>query len=370
MRILRGCIILLLCVVGLSHLPSLAQETQQSGLLVAQLQEPSVLSSRREISKLVDLAKEAGTDIIFIQVLRAHRAWFASKIADSSPYVFCFRSLSEDPLRLLIKQAHEKGLKVYAWMNLLSLSANKEAFILKKYGADILTRNRHKKDTIKDYQIDHQYFLEPGDLRVRKELVSLVEEVLLDYPDLDGLLFDYIRYPDVNPDYGYTEMNMERFQKATGLKQIEKDSLAWKDWKREQVDELLEQLVRKARALRPHIQIGATGCAPYVRAYHEAFQNWPGWVNRDVVDFVFLMSYPANEQDFRKDIQEAKKRVRDFKKVYVGVPAYKLVHSPQVFLREFQIAKSSGSGGYGIFHYDSLLESRDLLNILTDGKKL
>jgi uncharacterized lipoprotein YddW (UPF0748 family) len=370
MPILRGCIFFLLCVTCLSQAPALAKEAQQSGLLVAQLQEPSVLSSRREIFRLVNLAKETGTGIIFIQVFRAHRAWFASKIADSSPYAFCFRSLSEDPLRLLIKQAHTKGIKVCAWMNLLSLSTNKDAFILKKYGSGILTTNRKKKDTIKDYQIDHQYFLEPGDLRVRKELASLVEEVLLDYPDLDGILFDYIRYPDVNPDYGYTEVNIERFKKATGLKRIEKDNLAWQDWKREQVNELLRQLVARARALRPHIQIGATGCAPYVRAYQEAFQNWPEWVNEGMVDFVFLMSYPANEQDFRKDIQEAKKRVGDFKKVYIGVPAYKLMYSPQIFKREFQIVQSSGSGGYGIFHYDSLLESRDLINILTGNKQL
>jgi uncharacterized lipoprotein YddW (UPF0748 family) len=345
------------------------QETQSACLLVTQLQEPSALSSQKEISKLINLSKKSGVKFIFIQVYRANKAWFPSRNADMSPYHSCFKSSAEDPLQLLIEQAHLKDIKVCAWFNLVSLNNNSSAPILKKYGLDILTRNLKEKKKVGDYKIDNQYFLEPGDLRVRKELVSVVEEVLQSYPELDGILFDYIRYPDVHPDYGYTKTNMERFRNKTGLQKIDKDSLAWKDWKRRQVTELLGILVKKARTIRPGIQVGATGCAPYVRAYYEAYQDWPSWIRDNFVDFVFLMSYPDDIKEFNKNIQDAKKRVGDFKKIYIGLPAYKLVHLAEVFRQELQAVKASGAGGYGIFHYASLLENPDFIRILKEVKR-
>jgi len=364
----RRIVFFLLYALFLFQSPADCQETQKVCLLVAQLQDPAVLSSRNEISKLVNLAKGFGAGAIFMQVYYANQAWFPSGAADAGPYNSCFKNLSEDPLGLLIRQSHAKGIKVYAWFNLLSLNNNNGAFILKKYGTDVLTRNLKEKKRLEDYKIDNQYFLEPGDLGVRKELIFLLEELLRAYPDLDGILLDYIRYPDANPDYGYTKMNIERFKRATGSRKIEKESLIWKDWKRKQVNELLTLLVKRARSLRPEIQIGATGCAPYVRAYYEAYQDWPSWVHGGLVDFVFLMSYPQDAQEFSKNVQEAKKIAQDFKKVYIGVPAYKLVRSPGVFMRELQIAKLSGAGGYGIFHYGSLLENPYLINILSDSR--
>ncbi len=367
LALIRGkikVIILLFCALALFQATADCRQPQQHCLLVAQLQEPSILSSRVKIAKLISTAKESGSGIIFLQVYRANRAWFLSKMTDASAYNSCFKSLAEDPINLFIKQSHAEGIKVYAWFNLLSLNENSQASTLKKYGTDILARNRDGKKSLEDYKIDRQYFLEPGDSRVRQELVSLVEEALLAYPGLDGILFDYLRYPDVKPDYGYSKMNIERFKKATGCEKIEKDSLLWQNWKREQVSGLLALLVKKTRALRPELQIGATGCVPYIRAYAEAFQDWPSWVNRGLVDFIFLMSYSADSEEFNKNVQEAKEKVRDIKKLYIGLPAYKLTRSPGVFKRELRIAELSQAGGYGIFHYDSLLENPDLINIL------
>jgi uncharacterized lipoprotein YddW (UPF0748 family) len=341
----------------------LAAEPQPC-FLVAQLQQPGALSSHNEISKLVGLAKEKNVNILFVQIYRANQAWFPSQIADSGPYRTCFKNLSEDPFNLLIKKAHGQGIKVYAWINLLSLSTNTGAFILKDYGVDILTRNLQEKKTLADYKIDNQYFLEPGDPRVRKELAAIIEEIIRTYPDLDGILLDYIRYPDAKPDYGYTKINIERFKDATGFKEIDSSSLIWKNWKRAQVNELLTLLVNRVRTLRPGMRIGSTGCVPYTRAYYEAYQDWPAWVNSGLVDFVLLMSYPDNLPEFSADIQEAKEKVKDFKKVYIGLPAYKLLHSPGIFGEQLGSAKLSGAGAWVVFHYNSLLESPELMDRL------
>ena len=321
------------------------QETSARGLFVSVIQEPPVLSSRQEIDHLIAFSKKARIKNLFVQIYRANQAWFPSKIGDSRPYQTCLKNVSEDSFALLIREAHAAGIQVHAWLNLLSLSANADAPFLKKYGPQILTRNLKEKKTLEDYKIDDQYFLEPGDLRVRRDLSALVEEIVRAYPDLDGVQFDYIRYPDLHPAYGYTQMNVGRFKKATGLRTVEEESPVWKDWKRAQVTGLLERLVKKARAIRPGIQISTTGLVPYSRANLEGFQDWRFWLGSGLVDFVTLMCYAPDVSGFERSLADSKKHAGDLKKVNFAVGAYALLDSPKIFKKQFEMCEESGSRG-------------------------
>ncbi len=335
-------------------------EFEGRALFVSVLQDPPVLSSRDQISSLIEYAKKAHISVLFVQVYRANKAWFSSKVADQTPYTACFNQVKEDPFALLIKQAHSAGIQVHAWVNLLSLGTNSQALIIRKFKEDILTKDQKTKNKIEDYKIDDQYFLEPGDLRVRQELADLVKEIVLGYPGLDGIQFDYIRYPDKHPFYGYTETNIARFKKATGIKTAVEEDPRWKDWKRRQVRELLELLVRETRQLKPEIQISATGCAPYVRAFHEAFQDWPSWVNEGLVDFVTVMTYPSEFEEFEKYVKEAKTKVFDLKKMIIAIGAYKLVRLPQTFHRQLQYCEQEKTKGCAVLDYGSLLKNPEL----------
>jgi uncharacterized lipoprotein YddW (UPF0748 family) len=358
-----------LCALLIFSSSAECEDGFRRGLFVSVIQDPPVLSSRRDIGKLIAFARDTRLKILFVQIYYSNKAWFPSKIADSSSYQACLKSVSEDPLALLIKEAHASGMEVYAWMNMLSLGANKDARLFKKYGTDILTRNLKKKRTLNDYKIDDQFFLEPGDLRVREELSGVLGEVLSAYPGLDGVLFDYIRYPDKYPAYGYTPMNIERFKEATGNKTIDESSKVWKDWKRDQVTELLRLLAEQTRKTRPNIKVSATGCMPYSRAYLEAFQDWPSWINNGLVDYVTVMDYSPDPDEFGQWIQKAKAKTEDFNKVNIGLGAYKLVLRPEIFMREFQICEKSGAGGFVVFHYGSLLINPALRDFLIKDRE-
>ncbi|MFA6609292.1 MAG: family 10 glycosylhydrolase [Candidatus Omnitrophota bacterium] len=334
------------------------------GLFVTVLQEPAVLSSRAGISALIDYAKKARVNVLFVQVYRANQAWFPSIVADAAPYNACLKEVRGDPLGQLINEAHAAGIEVHAWMNMLSLGANKDAVILKKYGTDILTKNRYEKSSLEDYKIDGQYFLEPGDPRVRRELTDIVGEILSSYPSLDGIQYDYIRYPDKDPAYGYTDVNMHRFKEASGLSHIEEGSLVWDDWKRGQVTEFLGELAEKARSISPDIQVSATGCAPYSRAYHEAFQDWPYWIESGLVDFVTVMSYTPDSQEFEKYVLDIKNRGVDLKKVNIAIGAYEMAGTPASFASQLELCKRAGEGICTIFHYGSLVLYTSLSDLL------
>ncbi|MFA5259620.1 MAG: family 10 glycosylhydrolase [Candidatus Omnitrophota bacterium] len=351
--------------------PLISKEQNRRGLFVTVIQDPQVLFSRQEIVKLIDFSRKARIKILFVQIYRANKSWFPSKTADQTPYETCFKNISEDPFAFLVKEAHKSGIEVHAWLNMLSLSTNKNAVILKKYGSGILTRNLKKKRKIEDYKIDNQYFLEPGDPRVRGELLNVVKEILYSYPELDGIQFDYIRYPDRNPAYGYTKINIERFKKANGNKTIKEESLVWKNWKREQVTGFLAELVRETRRIRPDIQVSATGCAPFVRAYSEAYQDWPSWIKRRIVDFITVMTYADNVRDFKKYIVETKKEAgASLGKVDIAVGAYKFLNSPDIFEEELRICEESGSPACVILGYGDLVKSSRLSDFLIKPHKL
>ena len=336
------------------------------GLFVSLIQNPPTLSSREAIVKLVAFAKEARIKILFIQIYRANQAWFPSKVGDSAPYDAALKTLGEDPFALLIQEAHDAGIEVHAWLNLLSLSTNVNAPILKKYGTDILTRNLEEKTKLEDYMIDSQYFLEPGDTRVRKELIAMVGEIVRTYPQLDGIQFDYIRYPDSHPRYGYTPINIERYKKSTGLKKIKEGSRAWTDWKRGQVTELLRLLIQSARSVRPKIQASTTGCMSYERALYEAFQDWPSWVNSGLVDFVTVMNYSPDPAEYERWNGVARSKVKNPEKLYFGVGAYKFLNTPGIFAEEWRSCEKSGATLCAAFHYGSFLENSVLGECLLD----
>ena len=339
------------------------------GLLVTAFGNPDVLSSRREISKLITFAGRSRIKILFVQIYKSDLAWFGSNAADSSPYKAAVTAVGEDPFALLIREAHQAGIEVYAWGNILSFSKNKNAVLLKKYGPSILTRNRKAKKAIEDYQIDGKYFLEPGDLRVREELSKLVEEIVRTYPQLDGLLFDYIRYPDSDPNCGHTTANVERFRKATGLAEIDDRGKDWQDWKRDQVTDLLKELVKKARTIRPKIQVSATGCMPYARALYEASQDWPMWINSGIVDSVTVMNYSPDPGEYERWTRQIKTEVKDFGKINITVGAYKPETSFESFQREFKTCENSGAGACALFYYASILRKPLLSKFIMSDKR-
>ena len=356
----------LLVFVILSVFPAVGtcHEAPPRALFVSVIQNPPVLSSRSDIINLVDFADQAHIKVLFVQIYHAGEAWFPSGIADDARYQKCRKTVLEDPFGLLIRRAHAKGIEVHAWLNLLSLGTNTKASFLKKYGTDILTRNLKEKKTIEDFKIDRQYFLEPGDRRVRDDLLKMVAEILRTYPDLDGIQFDYIRYPDREPHYGYTKVNMDRFKKTFGLTTIEEESQIWKDWKRSQVTELLKGLVGMARVLRPHIQVSTTGCMPYARAYYEAYQDWSSWLSGGLVDFVTIMDYSIVPKEFERWIRAVKDKTGDLSKVKIAVGAYKLVKSPEIFEQEFLRCEQMRTT-CAVFHYGSVLESPRLKSFLS-----
>ena len=170
-----------------------------------------MLEAPERVDDLIADALALGTSDLFVQVYRGGRAWYRSSEADAQPFHAMVETQGIDPLARLIERAHAKGLRVHAWVNVLSLSHNRDAKILTELGPQAVHVDR-KGRSILDYpegfdlpQPDRSWmragtpgvYLDPAAPGVQEKLVATFEELVRNYPTLDGLHLDYIRHPGV-----------------------------------------------------------------------------------------------------------------------------------------------------------------------------
>jgi uncharacterized lipoprotein YddW (UPF0748 family) len=345
-----------------------------------------------------DLAALEITDV-FVQVFRGGRAWFPSSRADSAPYQRVFRTGTpgeepRDALEVLLARAHGSGIRVHAWVNVLSLSQNRDAPIVRDLGREaVLTDQRGR--SLLDYPEfelpapDGDYYrmgtpgiyLDPALPGVAAHLAETFVELLTQYPALDGLHFDYIRYPDVLPfspglrfgvgiSLGHGAASRARFAEETGLVAPVGDSLGngshFDDWRREKLTELVAHVGNRARVARPGLEISAAVISYADRAYLSLFQDWRGWLEEGLIDVAVPMLYS-------KDPRLVKYGAEHFAglpyadRIWVGLGSWLFADEPQRAVAQLDEVESRPPLGVALFSWDSIRQSDPLRHALTGG---
>jgi uncharacterized lipoprotein YddW (UPF0748 family) len=362
--------------------PAYAQpSTIKKGIWVSCFSEKKVLYSKNEVRQLIKFCRTKDISEIYLQFYRAGRAYYNSSITDRSGYEAALKSAGTDTITLLLKEARRNKIKVFAWINILSISQNIKADIIKKYGESVLTRDQHSRFSMRDekpdaldkyYLRDTQLFLEPGDGRVVDYVLSIVDEIRRKYPRLDGIHLDYIRYPHTvgfipssrfnkfGISYGYGRENVKRFKDSTKLdpfliKDNEDQCFMWDNWRREQ----LTLLVQKIRENSPKFLISCAVIPSVERAYLVVFQDWPLWLEKGIIDYVVLMNYTSDNQ-LTKELVQSALSYRAKGKVYVGVGVFLMKDKPDLFSQQYKIICDLKPDGVVFFSYDDMLKLDEL----------
>jgi uncharacterized lipoprotein YddW (UPF0748 family) len=352
-----------------------------------------VLEHPERIPTLLADARALGATDLFVQVYRGGRAWFDSTQADAAPFVRARDAAGADPLHTLVAAAHASGLRVHAWVNVLSLASNRDAPILSTLGRVGVMVDRRGRNVL-DYPAlelpapDRAFlrvgtpaiWLDPGAPGVSDALVRGFEELAARYPELDGLHLDYIRHPDVLPfspgsrfgvglDFGYGEGTRARFQAETGLVAPFGDSLAhgnaWDDWRRDQVTELVRRIGAATRALRPGWLLSAAVWAPPERSVLSLFQDWPRWIDDGLLDFAVPMAYTLD--DHLLSIYLRSYAGLDADRLWAGLGSWLFASDPARAVAQLHRARESGLAGVALFSWDAIADSPALRDALAAG---
>jgi uncharacterized lipoprotein YddW (UPF0748 family) len=347
---------------------------------------------------LIEHSVALGVTDLFVQVYRSGRAWYDASLADAAPYREILERTGTDGLRHLIERAHAAGIRVHAWVNVLSLNANRGAPLLRDLGDQAVLVDRRGRSLL-DYPSfdvpnpDRKWYrlgtpgiyLDPAAPGVRERLVASYAELLARYPELDGLHLDYIRHPGVLPhipgsrfgvglDFGYGHSSRERFRSETGLagpyQKPESPQTSplvytrqWDDWRRAQVSALVSEIRTALLAEHLDLLISAAVIAYADRAYLTLAQDWRGWLADGLVDFAVPMVYTLDDRLLHYQV-EALAAGPNADRIWVGIGVWLFASDPQRAVTQLGIVRAAGSAGETLFSYDALVDSPALLEAL------
>ena len=182
-------------------------------------------------------------------------------------------------------------------------------------------------------------------------------EVVKNY-DVDGIHFDYIRYPD--SEHCYCDGCKERFEKHIGETLTDFPRVTrtaqWRskfdDWRCEQITALVADVHREAKAVKPMIKISAAVFPKYPECRGWVLQDWPVWVEKGYLDFLCPMSYSASMTTFDAYVEEQMRIVGGKVPVYpgIGATATGIALTPDQVAAQIMIARKHGASGFTIFN--------------------
>jgi uncharacterized lipoprotein YddW (UPF0748 family) len=350
-----------------------------------------VLDAPERVPALIEHALALEATDLFVQVYRGGRAWYDATLADPTPFRQVRDASGHDTLRDLIGGAHAAGLKVHAWVNVLSLSRNREAPILSDLGRDVVHVDRRGRSLLDypDFEIPQPdrrtlrmgtpgLYLDPAAPGIPRHLAAVYAELLARYPGLDGLHLDYIRYPDVLPispgsrfgvglDFGYGAPSRARFQAETGLDapfgEVTQNASRWDQWRRDQVREVVARIASQARATRPGLEISAAVWTYIDRAYLSMGQDWRGWLEDGLIDLAVPMSYTVDDRLLRYHAEHFA-GLPEAPRILMGLGTWLFSSNPARALEQMEIARAAGITHLALFSYDSIVANAALYQAL------
>lgn len=240
-------------VLGVS--PAIARAAFKTEIIVRTVNN---LRGPEDVSTLVAVAARHGVSTINLAAKQdeddevpSGLVFYASRIAPRAPGFETF-----DALRNTVREAHQHGLRVRAWIP--QFHDQKAA---KAHPA-------WQMQSLKDGRVvpfsgasRKEVFVNPLNAEARDYQRSLVEEVARNY-DIDGIVIDWVRFDDYAMDLG--EETRTKFKATSGVDPIEIDFATdnpqrrqWNAWREGQISDHVRQLRATIDAIKPGIEFGA-----------------------------------------------------------------------------------------------------------------
>jgi uncharacterized lipoprotein YddW (UPF0748 family) len=205
---------------------------------------------KAELTALLDRAASIGLNAVIFQVRPAGDALYESSIEPWSEYLTGLQGRAPspfwDPLAFAVKEAHARGLELHAWFNPYRAKHPSAKGPLAKNHL-----SRTNPSLVKTYGT--HLWMDPGEPAVRARTLKVVLDVVKRY-DIDGVHLDDYFYPyKEKRANGSTEfpddVSYKKYKKRGG--DLERD-----DWRRSNVDKLIEELHVGIAKTKPWVKFG------------------------------------------------------------------------------------------------------------------
>jgi len=322
-------------------------------------------NQQKEIINILDSLKLANFNTIYLQVRARGDLLYPSKY---EPYAKSLTGkLGEnpgyDPLRYFIEESHKRGIEIHAWWN-----------VYKVFGKDLpeLSLPKHvvlaKPELCKYYK--NEWWMDPGNPQSNKYLLSLIAELVSNY-DLDGINFDYLRYPD-------KDFNDDNTFKIYG------NGKDRSKWRRGNINHFVSQIFETIILLKPYFKIGSSPLGIYKNnddlsnlfsGYDFASQDSKKWIESKNQDYITPQIFWNIESAPNYNIVLREwTSLADGRQVISGIAAYKLLHEFEDWdiseiSSQIDSVRKIGADGISIYRLSNLRNNdKGIYNLLKNDK--
>ncbi len=318
---------------------------------------------QQELVEILDRLKEANFNTVLFQARTRGDVLYRS---DIEPWNSILTGKVDgdpgyDPLAFAVEECHKRGMECHAWIVTIPLGNRKHVSRLGK--ESVVQKKRHITVPYK-----REYFLNPGQPDTKEYLWSLVKEVVSRY-DVDGVHFDYLRYPEYAKRFPDAQ-SFRRYGKGRSLAQ----------WRRDNVTGIVRHLYNNVKALKPWVKVSSSPVGKYDdtsryssrgwNAYHAVYQDVQGWLAEGIQDQIYPMLYfrGNNFYPFALDWQEH----ANGRHIVPGLGIYFLDPKEgdwplEEIERQMHFIRRNGLAGEGHYRVQYFMENtRGVADLLTD----
>jgi uncharacterized lipoprotein YddW (UPF0748 family) len=301
--------------------------------------------------KSVGVLKSNGFNAILPNLAWAGLAHYPSRILPVSPKV----AEQGDQIAECLKACRKYGVALHVWkVNHYLLHAPRD------FVAGLRAEGR-TQNNVKGEDVDWLCPSHPANFALERDSML---EVARAY-DVDGLHFDYIRYP--GREACFCAGCRERFENAIGVKLAKwpDDVLSGEhaerfgEWRRAQITRLVKAVSEEAHQLKPKLQVSAAVYGGWENARKSIGQDAKAWVEAGYLDFVCPMNYEPVDATFEELIRRQVSAVNHKAPLYIGIGAYKLP-GPEQLVRQIQRSRALGADGFVLFQLNEKLATETL----------
>ena len=347
----------------------------------------TTLTTPERVRTLVTDAEAGGFNTLLVQVRGRGDAYYDARWEPRAPALTDEPGF--DPLATTIREAHARGIAVHAWVNTHLVWSGRarpadpahlvnahprwlavpRALATRLFAMD--PADPRYTDALLRYAAEHAstvegLFSSPSDPEVQEHVFDIWMD-LADHYDLDGIHFDYIRFPSA--DFDYSRGALDRFREhVAGEVAPERraaldaayrtdpfaytDALpdAWDAFRRAQITDLVARIHGAVKAQRPPLVVSAAVFADREDAHDNRFQDWPAWLERGIVDVVVPMAYTTEDDRFTREMEGATAAAGRRDRLWAGIGAW--LNGYDRTVAKIDIARRLGAGGVILFSYD------------------
>ncbi len=305
----------------------------------------------------------AGFNAIFPNMLWGGTASYPSRVLPVSPAV----RKNGDQIAACLRACRRYGVQMHVWKVCFNLGPHPDpAFLRRLTREGRLQKNRFGRS-------GRRKWLCPSDPRNQRLEIDSLLEIVRNYP-VDGIHFDYIRYPGA--DFCYCNGCRKRFERFAGVRirhwpaDVLKNGpyhAQWLAFRRHNITTIVRAVHDGAKKIRPGVKISAAVFSNWLSCRDSLGQDWVAWCRKGYLDFVCPMDYIASDFQFGRTVRRQLAWVRGFgTPLYPGIGLSTARFGAPGLISQILITRKQRTGGFMVFEYNRR-EATDILPKLALG---